>query len=684
MNPVKIYLSNLTYDTISIATDAFPLNVGYVASYCKKKFGDKVDITLFKYIKELDKMIHESPPTILGMSNYIWNYNLGLEFFRMMREIDPNTILVFGGPNFPLDGPSQKEFMKNHQEFDIYVPVTGEIGFSNIVEKILNKGLPIIKNKILDDPIPGCISRDPTGKTHFAFENEQIKQLDDIPSPYLNGLMNKFFDGKLNPMLQTSRGCPFSCTFCTDGSDLVRQVNKFSQERISDELYYIAKRVPDTVHTLHLADLNFGMLSGDLDTCRIIKDIQENYGYPKQILATTGKNKKERIIDAIKLLNGTMSLTMSVQSMDKEVLHNIRRDNISLDHMMALAPIIKETGLLTKAEVILGLPGESYQSHIDSIRKLVLANMDDITIHTCILLHGSEMNIPEERKKWNYKTKFRLVQRDFGILSNGKKVCEYEEVIVGSNSLTFEQYIKLRLLAFVLWVNTKGIVFDPIMKFLREQNVDVFELHHNMVKRRNSVSPKISDVFKKFEKATIDELFDSPDEILSMIKNENEYKKLLEEEIGGNIVHSYHGYVLSEIISEWSRYLIDIAHDLILEKTGINDDIKNQFDEIANYTLGTSFNPLGKDRQLTNPKYTFEYDIKNWSADYENKPLNFFKFPTPTKFVFKFSRQQYQTVQDNLDRYGDSLSGRGLAIKSTAMKDLWRRPFVVVSDDDLT
>ena len=85
-------------------------------------------------------------------------------------------------------------------------------------------------------------------------------------------------------------------------------------------------------------------------------------------------------IDAIKLLDGIMSLTMSVQSMDQAVLQNIKRDNISLEHMMALAPAIKETGLLTKAEVILGLPGETYQSTLETIRKLVRSEMDDITM----------------------------------------------------------------------------------------------------------------------------------------------------------------------------------------------------------------------------------------------------------------------------------------------------------------
>ena len=672
MEKLKIYLSNLTYDTISIATDAFPLNIGCLASYCGKKFEDKVDISLFSYIDELDKKIQESPPDILGMSNYIWNYNIGREFFKMMKKKNPNTILVWGGPNFPLDWPSQEKFMERHSEFDIYVPIRGELGFTNIVEKVLEKGFPINKYEILNETIPGCITRDQTGKVSYAFDNKQIKKLDEIPSPYTTGILNKFFDGKLNPLIQTSRGCPFECTFCTDGSDLVNQVNQFSKSYIANELQYIVEHVPDTVHTLHIADLNFGMLRGDLETCKVIKNLEEKYGYPKQILATTGKNRKEQIIDALHLLDGTMSLYMSVQSMDKQVLTNIRRDNISLDHMMALAPAIKETGLLTKVEVILGLPGESYQSHIDTIRKMVAANMDDITIFTCIVLQGSELATPKERKKWDFKTKFRIVPRCFGVLSNGKKICEYEEVIIGSNSFTFDEYVELRLVAFVMWVNTKGVVFDSIMKFLRELGVDVFELHHNMVKNSKFATPEIIEVFNKFKKATIDELFDSPEEIVASIQNEKEYQKLLNEEIGINVVASYHAYVLFEIIEQWSNYLIKTAQNEINEKIQNNNEIKKQFEQIVNYTLGCSFNPLGKDRQSTNPEYMFDYDIKKWLADYNGNPLKSFKLDIPKKISFRFTDQQFKTVEDTVNRYADSLSGKGLAMKSISVMDLWR------------
>ena len=132
--------------------------------------------------------------------------------------------------------------------------------------------------------------------------------------------------------------------------------------------------------------------------------------------------------------------------------------------MLALYPALKEANLQTTSEVILGLPGETFENHIQTLRDLVKARMDEIVVHTCMLLDGSEMGLPEERKKWEMKTKFRVLQRDFAELSNGKKVIEYEEVVVGSKTMTFEEYIELRVLAFIIFVTNQGIVFDAIQK----------------------------------------------------------------------------------------------------------------------------------------------------------------------------------------------------------------------------
>ena len=96
VKPVRIFLGDLTYDTIGMSTEVFPLNIGYIAAYCTKRFGSKVDITLFKYIDELEKSIHENPPDVLGLSNYVWCHRIGLEMFDLVHSQNPNIITVWG------------------------------------------------------------------------------------------------------------------------------------------------------------------------------------------------------------------------------------------------------------------------------------------------------------------------------------------------------------------------------------------------------------------------------------------------------------------------------------------------------------------------------------------------------------------------------------------------------------
>jgi radical SAM superfamily enzyme YgiQ (UPF0313 family) len=675
--PLKIYLGDLTYTTVTLATEAFPLNVGYVASYCKKLFGDDVEITLFKYIDEIDKAVNENPPDILGLSNYCWSHNVSYEIFKMCKKTNPNVVTVWGGPNFPIDFPSQKKFMERYKEVDIYVPTEGEIGFSNVVKKVLeSNSIDEVKQKITQNPIDGCVSRNEQGQIQCTIPTLRISSLDEIPSPYLNGMMTKFFDGKLTPMLQTNRGCPFHCTFCTDGRDEVNKVNSFDIKRVQSEIQYIAEHIPKNTHSLHISDLNFGMYPRDIEICESLAKIQEKFGYPKYIKCTTGKNQKDKIIKAIKRLNRSLRVTMSVQSLDPDVLNNIRRDNISVDHMLALYPAIKEANLQTTSEVILGLPGETYSNHIQTLRDLIRAKMDEIVVHTCMLLDGSEMNLPEERKKWGMKTKFRALQRDFAELSSGKKVIEYEEVVVGSNTMTFEEYIRLRILAFIIFVTNQGIVFDAIQKLLREQDIDVFELYYGMLTNKKNSSGKTQKVIEQFKQATIDELWDSPQELLENFQKDSEYKKLLDGEAGTNVIYHYKAVVISEYMDDWTEHVIEAARILIKNSNNYNDELENQFESVANYCKGLSHNVLGQDRLDTNPQYEFEYNIPSWLSPKTNLKLNNFKLDAKLKISFQLDDEQFKMVQDNIDIYGHSRIGKSKTLKMLPNQKLWRHPLV--------
>ena len=72
----RIFLCDLTYDTIILVSDTIPINIGFVGSYLKKQFGDKVEIVLFKYPKDVIEEIKKNPPDIIALSNYSWNSNL--------------------------------------------------------------------------------------------------------------------------------------------------------------------------------------------------------------------------------------------------------------------------------------------------------------------------------------------------------------------------------------------------------------------------------------------------------------------------------------------------------------------------------------------------------------------------------------------------------------------------------
>ena len=64
------------------------------------------------------------------------------------------------------------------------------------------------------------------------------KMLDEIPSPYLNGLLDPFFEGPYMPLLETNRSCPYRCTFCAWGIG-TQKLLRFDEERVLKEIEYL-------------------------------------------------------------------------------------------------------------------------------------------------------------------------------------------------------------------------------------------------------------------------------------------------------------------------------------------------------------------------------------------------------------------------------------------------------------
>ena len=656
---LKIFLCDLTYDTIILVSDTIPINIGFIGSYTKKKFGEKVSIELFKYPDDVIKQIEANPPDIIGFSNYSWNSNLSEYVASIAKKVNPDVITVQGGTNFPHQTNLQELFLRDRPYTNFHTLFEGEKSFSNIVERIIDSDLN--KKKIYENPIDGVVFIHPENKNFIQGKYvDRIKDLDEIPSPYLNGMLDKFFDGYLTPFIETNRGCPFTCSFCHTGSNYYHKLNKFSKDRVESEINYIGKKAGKLkISNLHMADVNFGMYPQDRLTCEFLKKSKEKYGWPRQIMATTGKNSKDRVMEITNILGDMFSINMSMQSMDEQVLKNIKRANIKLDHMIDVNNHLIEQGRSTKAELIVGLPGETKETFLNGLDNVLNSNSTAVTIYTLMMLHGTEFKNPEYRKQFGYKGKFRIVPLNFGNYQN-KKVFDYEEVGIQTKDLSFEDYLYLRVIALLVESLHNGRPFNEFFLYGKHHNIKQANLLKILYDNINKASKSIQNIIQAFIDETKGELWESEEELLNFYRKEKNYLRLKNGELGGNLIYKYKSRNLVENNNDWIDFFENqLFNEIIKNNKNINssDIIKKELKEISQFCKLKTNGLLDPSIDTKPISYDFDHDILDWIDNYEiDSDLGKYVFGKKRKYIFSYTNEQLEVRDDVFKRYGTSIN----------------------------
>ena len=398
--PIKIGLVQIN-NSFS-GQNYLPYSIALLQTYVQKFSPDPARYEfltpLYKRVRIADAVEALKDADLVGFSTYVWNGRISLEIARRLKALKPGIVVVFGGPHVP-DQP--EAFLRANPQIDLAVHNEGERTFLKLLEAWPDRdawaALPGVSMVGAD----GAFVRNPN--------IDRVRDLDEIPSPFLEGAFDAIMDE--NPheswigLWETNRGCPFRCTFCDWGSATAGKVTKFGEERLYREVDWFAER---KIEYIFCCDANFGIQKRDVDIANYVADVKKTTGYPVALSVQNTKNATERAYLTQKILSDAglnKGVALSMQSVDMPTLEAIKRDNISLGTYMELQRRFTKDKVETYSDLILGLPGETYESFVRGVDQLMENGQHNrIQFNNLSILPNAEMGDPAYQKKYGMVT----------------------------------------------------------------------------------------------------------------------------------------------------------------------------------------------------------------------------------------------------------------------------------------
>jgi radical SAM superfamily enzyme YgiQ (UPF0313 family) len=671
---MKVYLADLRYDySGTVANDCMPLGVAYMKAVMDREDVDKeIQSRIFVYPTKLAQALVEDPPDVLMLTNYVWNEALSHYFFRLGKQVNPNMLTVMGGPNISLESPRQCEYVQRNPALDVYALGEGDFLAYEIVRTFLDQGMAL--DKLRDIGLPSSVVRMPDGTAISREMPPRHKLVEEIPSPFLGGTQDEFFDGRLAPMIETNRGCPFTCTFCVQGTRYYTKVHNFPVERIKEEIRYIAKKIKQlspNMGTLRIADSNYGMFERDIELSETIGEMQREYGWPTFIDATTGKNMAERIIKSVEKVGGALMLYQAVQSLDEDVLRKVKRQSIKLDTYKALEVHMRGRGLRSVSDLILGLPGESLQTHLKGLHHLLDTNIHQMHNFQAMMLKGAEMETIESRDMFKFDTRFRVLPKNFGVY-NDTKVFDVEEIIVATDTLPYDDYITCRKWHLVSSVFWNDQWFEDVVRFTRGLGIKNSDWWSAMLPAMEDGSDAVKGFLADFVGETNGELFPTREACVEFYSRDENFERLQRGEIGDNLMYRYRAIASFFLWQEICQCAMQATRALLKER-GLAAKIAHfdQFwDDFSTYTQHKHASGSERSQLLEPVRATLRYDIAGWLAQEELGDPGAFRLDEPQPFVFRLTEDAKRELSAALAVW--TLHIKGLTKMVTRINVAWQ------------
>ena len=432
-------LSDITANQVKL-----PYSTGLIWGYCKlnplleKNYSFNMEDWIY-YRQDESKIINQIKDSdIIGVSNFVWNSIVNTSIIKKIKKINPNCLVIFGGQGTP-KGDRCKQFCKDNPGIDILVHGEGELTFEDILLRyLIDKDWTKVNGITINPPLGELITTPP---------RERLKDIDSMPSPYLDGLFDdlvkiKDHDYAFEGTIESVRGCPYQCTFCEIGDKYFQKIARQTNEKVFKELDWLSK---NKVEFFYNADSNFGLLKEHLDIVKYMTKLKKETGYPDNIRVDWAKSKADKVVEYAYLLTeaGMMKgITIALQSMNPDVLKAIRRKNVDSGKLQEFFDLYKDKELISYVELILGLPKETIESFKEGIFQIMDMEFHDyVGVYPMTALPNTPFFEPSYVKEYGIdvvETTPAFFHHDYPEMLKNEK----EFMVVGSETMNREEYIE--------------------------------------------------------------------------------------------------------------------------------------------------------------------------------------------------------------------------------------------------
>ena len=395
------------------------------------------EYTINQQKDEIMKDLYEEKPDVICFSCYIWNISFVKELAEDLKKVLPSVPFWAGGPEVSFDAEA---FLAANPAFDGVMVGEGEETFLELA------GYYVDHRKILEQ-IRGIAFRKENQVLHNGWR--EIMDLSKVPFPYKD---LQDFDHRII-YYESSRGCPFSCSYCLSSVD--KKLRFRSLDLVRKELqFFLDHKVPQ----VKFVDRTFNCKHDH--AMAIWKYIVEHdngvTNFHFEIAADLLREEELELMATMR--PGLIQLEIGVQSTNLQTLEAIHRKT-DFSRICQIVERIHSFGNIHQhLDLIAGLPYEDYDSFHHSFNDVYALRPQQFQLGFLKVLKGSLM---------------KQMEKEYGIVHKEKEPYE----VLSTNWITYEDVLNLKKVENMVEVYYNSGQFENSLKYVETLFPDSFTMY---------------------------------------------------------------------------------------------------------------------------------------------------------------------------------------------------------------